>query len=130
MPSVTRAEALTQARIDFQAYVERLVQANRLSAEYVSDLGHYWDRRLAALSRLGSNLLISPEVVSALSVLAREVRDRDLDDDAAVRWLDLFPDRVADLFPPSDVTFRLVEEDERREAAERISVIGGIASAA
>jgi hypothetical protein len=129
MLSVTRAEALTQARLEFQRYVERLLTEDRLPREYVAELGLYWDKRLASLARLGSGLLINPEVVSSLMVLARAVRDPDMDVDAAVRWLDVFPDRVADLFPPSDVTFRLIDAAEQREMGETVQT-GAMASAA
>lgn len=129
MLSLTRAEALTQARLEFQRYVERLLSEDRLPQDYVAELGRYWDKRLATLARLGSDLLVNPEVVSSMSVLARAIRDMDLDDDAAVRWLDVFPDRVADLFPPSDVTFRLIDEVERREAEETVQT-DGMSSAA
>jgi hypothetical protein len=129
MLSLTRAEALTQARLEFQRYVERLLMEKRLPPEYVADLGKHWDKRLASLARLGSDLLINPEVLSSLTVLARAVRDPDMDADAAVRWLDVFPDRVADLFPPSDVTFRLIDAAEQRESSETVQA-GAMASAA
>jgi hypothetical protein len=129
MLSLTRAEALTQARLEFQRYVERLLMEDRLPRDYVVELGRHWDKRLASLARLGSDLLISPEVVSSMTVLARAVRDPDRSEDAAVRWLDVFPDRVADLFPPSDVTFRLIDEAEQRETDETVQT-GAMASAA
>lgn len=118
MMSLTRAQALTQARLEFSHYVERIAQSGQLPGPYLADIGRYWDRRLDGLSRLGSDLPVSSDVVSSLMTLARELRIPDLDPDAAVRWVDKFPDRVADLFPPSAVTFRLIDQAEEEEAAQ------------
>jgi hypothetical protein len=116
MLSLTRAEALAQARRDLLTYVERVLQRQLVSQEYASDLGMYWDRRLAALARVGSDFPVSTEVVAAMRVLSKAIRSEP-DEDAAIMWLDTFPDRIADLFPPSAVTFRLVDEAEHEEAA-------------
>jgi hypothetical protein len=114
---LTRAVALAQARSDFMAYVDRALQAGAVDPTYASDLGRHWDRRLAALARIGSDFPVSEDVVSAMRVLSKSIRAPGLDPDAAVMWLDVFPDRIADLFPPSAVTFRLVDQEEREEAA-------------
>jgi hypothetical protein len=118
MMSLTRAQALTQARLEFSHYVDRVADSGRLSRQYLSDIGRYWDRRLDGLSRLGSDLPVSSEVIASLMTLARELRVPNLDPDAEVRWVDKFPDRVADLFPPSAVTFRLIDQTEEEEAAQ------------
>jgi len=121
MLSLTRAEALAQARRDFGTYVERILETQAVPPAYVHELGRYWDRRLAALARLGSDFPVSPDVLSAMALLARALRSPEMDSDAVVRWLDTFPDRIADLFPPSAVTFRLVDEADREEAETRIA---------
>jgi len=113
---LTRAEALAQARSDFMSYVERAMRAGVVDATFASDLGRHWDRRLAALARIGSDFPVSTDVIAAMQVLSKAIRG-ELDPDAAVMWLDVFPDRIADLFPPSAVTFRLVDEQEQEEAA-------------
>jgi hypothetical protein len=101
MSSLTRSEALTQARHDFLLYVDRVAQEGRLPPAYVSDLGRYWDRRLAALAQIGAEVPVADAVVASLWILSREIRHNEMDPDAALRWIDVFPDRVADLFPPS-----------------------------
>lgn len=121
MSSLTRFEALTQARHDFLLYVDRVAQEGRLSPAYLSDLGRYWDRRLAALARIGAEVPVADAVVASLWILSREIRHDEMDPDAALRWIDVFPDRVADLFPPSDVTFRLIDQEEAIEAAETVT---------
>ena len=116
MTSLTRAEALAQARRDFGSYIESMLGSNLVPRSYVAEIGRHWDRRLAALARIGPQFPVATEVLDALRVLSREVRTPDLDPDASVRWLDTFPDRVADLFPPSAVTFHLLDEEEQAEA--------------
>jgi hypothetical protein len=113
---LTRAEALAQARSDFMAYVDRALRAQIVDPAFASDLGRHWDRRLAALARIGSDFPVSEDVIAAMQVLSKSIR-AELDPDAAVMWLDVYPDRIADLFPPSAVTFRLVDREEQEEAA-------------
>jgi len=107
MTTSTRLEALTEARLAFRMYVERLERSEILPAEFVHGLAADWDRRLNALGRIGSALPVSDEVLAALRYLARELEEPNLDADAEIRWLDAFPDAVADLFPPSAVTFQI-----------------------
>ncbi|MES2210088.1 MAG: hypothetical protein V4515_07875 [Chloroflexota bacterium] len=127
-PRLTRAEALAQARRDFSQYAERVAVSGLATADYVLDLGRYWDRRLASLGRLGADLPVAAEVLNSLAMMARELRIEDLDPDAALRWLDAFPDGVADLFPPSDVTFRLLdEEDDEASVSGRRAAIASAA---
>jgi hypothetical protein len=118
MIPLTRAQALNQARTELSGFAQRIVDAGFVNADYAFSLGRHWDHRLAALGRLGSDLPVADEIVTTMMVLARELRVPDLDPDAAMRWLDAFPDGVADLFPPSAVTFRLVDEEEQAAAAE------------
>ena len=130
MIPLTRAEALTQARTELGRYTQQLADSQPVSRDYVFALGRAWDRRLAALGRLGADLPVAPETVTSLLMLSRELHVPDLDADAAIRWLDVFPDSVADLFPPSAVTFRLLDEQEEEDAGSVASARSRIAAAA
>jgi hypothetical protein len=130
MMLLTRAQALGQARADLGQYVSRILDAGLVPKEYAFGLARTWDRRLAELARLGPELPVAEEVARSLQVLSRELREPDIDPDAAVRWLDVFPDSVADLFPPSAVTFRLVDEEDADAAATATPTRSQIAAAA
>lgn len=130
MPLLTRAQALTQARLELSQYVARVLDAGAVPAAYAHTLGRTWDRRLAGLARLGSELPVAADVARSLMILSRELRQEHLDRDAFVRWLDVYPDSVADLFPPSAVTFQLVDEEDAVQAAELPQTRTQIAAAA
>jgi hypothetical protein len=130
MRPLTRAEALAQARSDFASYIDWVVGTRHVPRDWAYGLGRYWDRRLSSLARLGSDLPVAPEVTAALMLLSRSIRERDLDPDAALRWVDAFPDGVADLFPPSAVTFKLLDDQIEAEAEQAPRPRTSIASAA
>jgi hypothetical protein len=112
MMQLTRGLALGQARADLGQYMLRVLRDGLVDEEYAFGLARLWDRRLAGLARLGPELPVADDVAKSLMLLSRELRVDDLDPDVAVRWLDVYPDSVADLFPPSAVTFRLVDDEE------------------
>jgi hypothetical protein len=120
MTNPTRAEALAQARADL-AVLATQVAALGIDAAYVGELHQHWDDRLAALGRIGSHVPVSSEVAAAIMFLATTVRSPDLDQHARVRWLDAFPDAIADLFPPSAVTYQIRTAKEPAVATPRRS---------
>lgn len=106
--NVTRSEALSYARIQYQVLAERALRTPRSEAEReaIRRLAGLWDAKLAWTSSLGSEVRLDDETVAVLVHLAGIV-GQDLPEDAVTEWLDAFPDAVADLFPPSAVTYRL-----------------------
>jgi hypothetical protein len=110
--TLTRETALNDARRELHALAERVLASREQLAPRVNVLVELWEGRLVELSRMGSHLPVPRETQAALDFLSQSICSETLDPDAQLRWLDAYPDAVADLFPPSAVTYRLVDDDD------------------
>lgn len=126
MLSLTRSDALSFARVQYQALAQRAVGLleNEKDREAIRQLALLWDARLARLSSLGGAAPLTEDTVGVLLHLAATVGS-NLPADVVAEWVDAFPDAVADLFPPSAVTYRLAQSDPSptRSAARRTTKI-------
>ena len=120
--SLTRSDALSFARVQYQALAQRAagLLENEADREAIRQLALLWDARLAKLANLGSAAPLSEDTVGVLFHLATTIGG-NLPADVVAEWVDAFPDAVADLFPPSAVTYRLEqgEASPTRAAAVR-----------
>lgn len=110
---LTRHVALGAASLTYAALVAR---ARNLSddPDYVDALCATWTAKIHSLAMFRTNPSVSEETESALRLLTEAVnRTQDEDVDALLRWLDVFPSAVAELFPPSESTFRVQVESAR-----------------
>lgn len=107
---LTRQVALGAASLTYSSLVDR---ARNLSddPDYVDALCATWMAKLHSLAMFRSNPSVSDETESALKLLSEAVnRTSNEDVDALMRWLDVFPSAVAEMFPPSESTFRVQVE--------------------
>lgn len=106
----TRQDALALAKLTYRILRDRVSSIDSVSPEYVESLVTHWDDRLEYLSRFRSDAALSDAAMAAFRFLTDEViaASSDNDVDALVRWLDGYPDAVAQLFPPSTLTFDLL----------------------
>jgi hypothetical protein len=103
----TRSEALNLARTHYRLLIERARNVTN-DHEYVERLGAEWDRELARLAGLGSALIVRSETFETVARLIERSGNPSAPADVVIEWLDAFPDSIADLFPPSAATYRLV----------------------
>jgi truncated hemoglobin YjbI len=115
---LTRSEAIHQARAHYALLIYRARETVG-DDEYIRRLGEEWDRELARLANLGSALTIRPETATTLRRLIERSASPTISRDTLMEWLDAFPDAVADLFPPSAVTYRLVSAEGEARAGNR-----------
>jgi hypothetical protein len=115
--TLTRQVALGAAELTFAALARR-ARALSNDAGYVDALAALWTAKLRSLAVFRANPTLKEETASALEQLTAAVnRVPDRDVDGLLRWLDAFPGAVAQLFPPSESTFR-VEVANPRPARE------------
>lgn len=107
-PSITRQVALQTARAVYRTVVERAIALPGADAEYLISLASAWDTKLRQLVSVGSEAIVSDEAQAAFDYVTATVSSGTLDADALTRWVDAYPDAVAELFPPSALTFTLI----------------------
>ncbi len=119
MLTLNRSEALTFARLHYQALLAKVLEAVDEPAErdQVERLAAAWDEKLVRLAALGPTVRLDERSARILVRLTERIHSDRLTRDALVDWVDAFPDAVADLFPPSRLTYRL--EDGPGAAAAR-----------
>ncbi|MGD0020100.1 MAG: hypothetical protein ABSD62_12670 [Candidatus Limnocylindrales bacterium] len=107
MLNISRTDALSFARVQYQLLAKRAVDAAHSEAERKSmrRLVRLWDDRLARLSALGATVVVDDDALRVLLDLAGTVAG-DVAADDLVDWLDAFPDTVAGLFPGA-LTYRI-----------------------
>jgi hypothetical protein len=107
MLNISRTDALSFARVQYQLLAKRAVDAAHSEAERKSmrRLVRLWDDRLARLSALGGTVVVDENALRVLVDLAGTVAG-DVAADDLVDWLDAFPDTVAGLFPGA-LTYRI-----------------------
>lgn len=107
MLNISRTDALSFARVQYQSLAKRAVDAAQSEAERKSmqRLVRLWDDRLARLSALGGTVVVDENALRVLLDLASTVAG-DVAADDLVDWLDAFPDTVAGLFPGA-LTYRI-----------------------
>ena len=124
--SLTRRTALDTARVLYLYLVNRALEIEDADRAYIADTARHWEDRLRELM-LRSDATVSDETGEAFAYLARVVTSPQLDDDAVLTWVDAYPEAVANLFPPSQSTFRVLEgwvvaRDERRQPQRAVQV--------
>jgi hypothetical protein len=105
-PPLTRQTALEAARLLYAELVVEALKVEGADAEYLIATAGDWDRRMAALVRYRSDVTLPDHTRDAFEFLRKSILN-PIDDDALVRWVETFPDSVAELFPPSPATFWL-----------------------
>jgi hypothetical protein len=117
--NLTRRSAIDAVRQTYQTLSDRALRRARdddARGRYVKDLAAAWMERLAELGDIGRLDTSLPEharkrVESLTAAINAPLEDEDL-----YRWLDAFPEAVAELLPPSASTFR-AEPDDRAQPA-------------
>lgn len=124
--NLTRQAALSAARYAYASLAER-ARAQTTDQELVDAIYVAWHDRLDSLSMFRTDPTLSDETNRAVGNLISAItRTPDGDVDALLRWLDVYPQTIAELFPPSESTYDLqtnepefdeaVAEDEQVEA--------------
>ena len=116
-PALTRKSAIDTARQTYQTLVERALRCNGADVEYVLALRKTWDDRLAALADIGRFDTSLPDHTQRRFDFLQGAVNVVLDDDALLRWLDAFPEAIAELMPPSASTFRQKIGDATADSA-------------
>jgi hypothetical protein len=112
----TRVGALTLARAAYAQLVARVLAAEFDDPKFVRDLATSWDERLKFLAQFRSDASLSDETRAALEFLTRSILAAEAEDSVAmVQWLDAYPDAVAELFPPSALTFSVIWQSGAQE---------------
>lgn len=122
----TRQAALSAARYAYLSLAER-ARAQTTDPELVDAIYLAWHERLDSLSTFRTDPTLSDETSRAVgNLISAVLRTPDTDADALMRWMDIYPETVAELFPPSESTFDLqtnepeleepIAEDEQVEA--------------
>lgn len=95
-----RATALKKARTAYAVLMSGLIVKELGDPVYVIGLWADWDRHFAELARkpVPTRTSIPEWAENRLTFLTREVKRRDLDPDAALRWLDVYPEAIAEVF--------------------------------
>lgn len=107
----SRQTALSAARYVYTSLVERARDAAD-DPELVDAIHRAWEDKLGSLSSFKTDPMLSDETSMAVaSLVAAVLRTPDDDLDALLRWLDVYPDAVTQLFPPSESTFSVVLEN-------------------
>ena len=120
--SLTRQDALAGARATYQQLVARALLLDGVDAVYVAALASEWTAHLDFLARFRSDASIADEVHAALRFVSENAIATPSDDgDGLVRWVDAYPSAVADLFPPSALTFKVVARSPLQGAVEKIT---------
>lgn len=119
-PVLTRKSAIDTARQTYQALVDRALRVEGADREYVLGLGAVWDDRLASLSDIGRFDTSLPDHTQRRFDFLTGAVNVHLDDDALLRWLDAFPEAMAELMPPSASTFRRQPAGETTDLATRV----------
>jgi hypothetical protein len=105
----TRVGALTHARAAYAQLVARVLAGEFDDARFVRSLATSWDERLAFLAQFRSDASLSEETRAALDFLTENILTAQIEDsEAMVQWLDAYPNAVAELFPPSALTFDVI----------------------
>lgn len=105
--NLSRQAALSSARYVYTTLAERARAASD-DPTLVDDIFLAWRDRLDSLNSFRTDPVLRDETNDAVSALmAAVLRTPDEDTDALLRWLDVFPNMVAELFPPSESTFRM-----------------------
>jgi len=117
MFEMTRSEAINVARLQYQVLAERARAVAEDQVDYIDRLVLDWDQELERLAGFGRGIAARPEVVDAVIRLVERLSAETVTADVLLGWIDAFPDAVADLFPPSAATYRLVEAPASRQSA-------------
>lgn len=115
--SLTRQSALETARILYRDLAESVQRDQLADAQFVEELAGDWAARLASLSTFRSDAALPEDTQEAFDALCREVLD-PVDDDARLRWLDLFPEVVTRLFASPTATFRWTVASEEPQVRD------------
>jgi len=118
LEATTRSEAINLARGHYLLLVER-ARSLRGKREFVDRLSAEWDAELRRLAAFGSSLIVPAETYIAVRRLIDRSGSEAVPADSLLDWIDAFPEAVADLFPPSAVTYRLVPGTTERPAGNR-----------
>jgi hypothetical protein len=105
-PVLTRTSAIDAARQIYQTLVERALRRPGADQAYILELHEVWDDRLASLADVGRFDTSLPDHTQRRFDFLNASVNVVLDDDALLRWLDAFPEAMAELMPPSASTFR------------------------
>ena len=114
--NLTRQAALSTARYVYGYLAERARAASD-DPDTVDAIYAAWREKLDSLMSFRSDPVLSTETNRAVAGLMDAVmRTPTTDGDALIRWLDVYPSAIAELFPPSESTFSLHMEDSGAEA--------------
>ena len=105
---MTRQTALDSARRSYLILVDRaLRRVTGRQRDYVRHLASAWITRLAELDSVGrTDVSLTEHARRRVEFLTRSVNVK-LETSDLLRWLDAFPEAMAELLPPSASTFRL-----------------------
>lgn len=117
MITFTRSELLTSARLQYRVLADRARSLASGRADYIDQLVVEWDRELERRAGLSGSIVVTDNTLEAIKRLVERVNAESLDADELVEWLDIFPDAIAELFPPSAATYRLVSEVKTPQVA-------------
>lgn len=112
--ALTRHTALESARLLYSELVDKALTAEGADVDYLRTVAHDSDARLDGLMRYRSDVTLPEHAQATFEFLRRSILD-PADSDALMRWVETFPDAVADLFPPSGATFWVVPDGSRAE---------------
>jgi hypothetical protein len=106
--NLSRLTALSTARFFYTELATRAREATG-DADLVDGIYRAWMDKLETLSSFKTDPQLSDDTAQAVVGLVTGVAHvADDDHDALLRWLDVYPSAIAELFPPSESTFSVV----------------------
>jgi hypothetical protein len=110
--TMARAAALETVRLAFLRLGGFLAEydLSDVDHEYADRLMEVWDERFMSLGRYSTDTSISEETREALRFLTDAISVRPENGEEFLQWLAVFPETAANLFPPSETTFRVSRE--------------------